>query len=190
MIKMILAYSALAVLVVWIIMAVALVLILIFNKRKENENDMFVEPIKICYHDKSLPELQKIGGKSDWVDLYAAEDVSMEMGDFRLISLGVSMELPAGCEAIVVPRSSTYKNFGIIQANSVGVIDNSYCGTDDVWKFPAIAIRDTQIHKGDRVCQFRILRNQPNLHFIPSSSLGGENRGGFGTTGTGSTTNA
>lgn len=189
MIKTILAYSALAVLILWILMAVAMVFILIFSRRRETGEEDFTEIIKICYHDKDLPELRKIGGKSDWVDLYAAEDVAMEMGDFRLISLGVSMELPAGCEAIVVPRSSTYKNFGVIQANSMGVIDNSYCGTDDVWKFPAIAIRDTQIHKGDRICQFRILRNQPKLCFVPLDSLGGENRGGFGTTGTGSTAN-
>ena len=139
--------------------------------------------IPVCYHDEEIPKLKAIEGKGDWIDLYAAEDVAMKTGDFRLISLGVSMELPKGFEAHVVPRSSTFKNFGIIQANSMGVIDNSYCGTDDVWKFPAIALRDTQIHKGDRICQFRIMPNQPELCFSAVDALSGKNRGGFGSTG-------
>ncbi len=139
--------------------------------------------IKVCYHDEDIPKLKAIKGKGDWIDLYAAEDVAMKAGDYRLISLGVSMELPKGFEAHVVPRSSTYKNFGIIQANSMGVIDNSYCGTGDVWKFPAIALYDTQIHKGDRICQFRVMPNQPEICFHAADSLSGKNRGGFGSTG-------
>lgn len=93
------------------------------------------------------------------------------------------MKLPDGYEAHVVPRSSTYKNFGVIQANHMGVIDNSYCGDNDIWKFPAIAVRDTTIHKNDRICQFRITKKQPELELKTVSYLSSENRGGFGSTG-------
>lgn len=120
----------------------------------------------------------------DWIDLRAAEDVEMEAGDFRLIPLGIAMELPKGYEAHVVPRSSTYKTWKITQANHMGVIDCSYCGDDDQWMFPAIAFEDTIIHKGDRICQFRIIKNQPKLNFIKVDHLDGKDRGGFGSTGT------
>jgi len=107
----------------------------------------------------------------------------MKKGDFKLIPLGVAMQLPKGYEAHIIPRSSTYKNFGVIQANHMGMIDESYCGDDDQWFFPAIAMRDTAIHAGDRICQFRIMEHQPQLMFEAVSSLGNGDRGGFGSTG-------
>lgn len=138
--------------------------------------------INIKYHT-DIPNLRKIP-QGDWIDLYAGEYVSLKAGEYKLISLGVSMELPEGYEALVVPRSSTPKNFGIVCANSIGVIDNSYKGDDDIWRFPAYALRDTDIKKGDRICQFRIIKSQPELKFIPVTSLENESRGGIGSTGT------
>lgn len=134
------------------------------------------------YFDKEIDKLQKIE-KGDWVDLRAAETVEMKAGEFRLIPLGIGMILPDGYEANVVPRSSTYKNFGIIQTNHMGVIDNTYCGDNDQWMFPALAMRDTIIHKNDRICQFRIREKQPNLNFKEVDHLKEEDRGGFGSTG-------
>lgn len=137
--------------------------------------------IKIKYHTDIPPIVVNPNG--DWVDLRAAEDVEMKAGDFKLISLGVSMKLPEGYEAHIVPRSSTYKNWGIIQANHMGVVDNSYCGDNDIWRFPAIAIRDTQIYKNERICQFRIVKKQPELEFKVVDKLDDANRGGFGSSG-------
>lgn len=142
-----------------------------------------METIRIRYVSDQIEKLTYIENKSDWIDLRAAEDVVMKKGDFRLISLGVAMELPAGFEAHIVPRSSTYKNFGLIQANSMGIIDGSYCGDNDIWRFPAIAMRDTEVHVGDRICQFRIMKNQPALVFEEVEHLEGADRGGFGSTG-------
>lgn len=139
--------------------------------------------IKIKYFSDDIEKLRYIDGKSDMIDLRAAEDIVMKAGDFKLIPLGVAMELPDGFEAHVYPRSSTYKNFGIIQGNSVGVIDNSYNGDNDQWMYPAIAVRDTAIHKNDRICQFRIVRNQPEIIFCEVKCLEGKDRGGFGSTG-------
>lgn len=137
--------------------------------------------IKIKYHTDILPiELNPNG---DWVDLRAAEDIDMNVGDFKLISLGISMKLPDGYEAHIVPRSSTYRHWGIIQANHMGVVDNSYCGDNDIWKFPAIAVRDTTIYKNDRICQFRIVKKQPALEFVEVDRLDEPNRGGFGSSG-------
>lgn len=138
--------------------------------------------IRIRYHDDILPIDRFENG--DWIDLRSAEDVEMKAGEFRLISLGVSMQLPEGYEAHIVPRSSTCKKWGIIQANHMGVVDNSYCGDNDIWKFPAIAVRDTIIYKNDRICQFRIMRKQPEFEFEEVDYLEGPDRGGFGTTGT------
>lgn len=138
--------------------------------------------IKVKYHDKDLAGLQ-MDKKGDWVDLRAAETVSLKQGEFKIISLGVSIKLPDGYEAHIVPRSSTYKNFGIIQTNHMGVVDNSYSGTNDIWRFPALAVRDTVIHKNDRICQFRIVKRQPMLEFEEVEELDSENRGGFGSTG-------
>ena len=149
---------------------------------QKKENNM--EQIKIKYHDKNMPMLQAIGGgHSDWIDLRAADDVDLKAGEFKLISLGVSMHLPDGYEAHIVPRSSTFKNYGIIQTNHMGVIDNSYCGDNDVWMFPAYALRDTHINKYDRICQFRIIKRQPPIMFKEVDHLNNENRGGFGTSG-------
>ncbi|MCI9136701.1 MAG: dUTP diphosphatase [Lachnospiraceae bacterium] len=142
-----------------------------------------MEVIKIKYFDESLEKLTYIGGKSDWIDLRASETVELKSGDFKLIPLGVAMELPKGYEAHVVPRSSTFKNYGILQVNSCGVIDNSYCGDEDMWRMPVYATRDTVIHKNDRICQFRIVENQPAIVFEETESLQNESRGGFGTTG-------
>ena len=139
--------------------------------------------IKIKYFDKDIEKLKYIDGKSDWIDLRASEDVEFKKGEFKLIPLGVAMELPNGYEAHVVPRSSTFKNFGLIMTNSEGIIDNTYCGDNDIWKFPAIAMRDTVVHKNDRICQFRIMRNQPEIIFKEVEHLEGVDRGGFGSTG-------
>ena len=142
---------------------------------------MEVETIKIKYHNDIRP--LEILDNGDWIDLRAAEDVNLEKGDFRLISLGVSMKLPEGYEAHIVPRSSTFKHWGIIQANHMGIIDNSYCGDNDIWKFPAIATRDAVIYKNDRICQFRIMKKQPCVRFDTVEHLNGPDRGGFGSSG-------
>lgn len=141
------------------------------------------ETIRIKYHVKELEKLRYIDGKSDWIDLRAAEDVMMKAGEFRLISFGISMKIPKGYEAHIVPRSSTFKNFGILQVNSVGIIDNTYCGENDVWRMPVYAVRDTEIHMNDRIAQFRIMENQPAVVFDEVEKMEGEDRGGFGSTG-------
>lgn len=142
-----------------------------------------METIKIKYFTDKIEKLTYIDGKSDWIDLRAAEDIVMKKGEFKLIPLGVAMELPKGYEAHVVPRSSTFKNYGIIQTNHQGVIDCSYCGDNDQWFMPAYALRDTEIHVNDRICQFRIMENQPKIVFDEVTRLTGEDRGGHGSTG-------
>ena len=139
--------------------------------------------IKIKYFSDDVKKLEYIDGKSDMIDLRAAEDVTFKAGEFKLIPLGVAMELPSGFEAHVYPRSSTYKNFGLTQTNSVGIIDNSYNGDNDQWMYPAVASKDVTIHKNDRICQFRIVRNQPEINFCEVEKLGDNDRGGFGSTG-------
>ena len=139
--------------------------------------------IKIKYHTDEIEKLRYIDGKSDFIDLRAAEDIELKAGEFKLISLGVSMELPKGYEAHIVPRSSTFKTWGIIQTNSMGIVDESYCGDNDIWKMPVYATRDTIIHKNDRICQFRIMEHQPTIEFDEVNHLNGEDRGGFGSTG-------
>jgi len=141
------------------------------------------ETIRIKYHSKEIDHLEYIDGKSDWIDLRAAKDYDLKQGEFALIDLGISVELPRGYEMIIAPRSSTFKNFGLIQTNSIGVVDESYCGDDDVIMMPALAMRDTKISVGDRVCQFRILRHQPTVEFEEEETLGNKTRGGFGSTG-------
>lgn len=140
------------------------------------------EVIKINYHADIEPLLQKEG--SDWIDLRVAEEVKMSPNQFKLIPLGVSMKLPEGYEAHIVPRSSTFKTWGIIQTNHMGVIDESYCGDNDQWMMPVLATRAVIIHKNDRICQFRIVKKQPKILFQEVDSLGEESRGGFGSTGT------
>ncbi len=139
--------------------------------------------IKIQYLNEDIKKLEYIDGKSDWIDLRAAESVTLKAGEFKLINLGVAMQLPEGYEAYIVPRSSTFKNFGIIQANSMGIVDESYCGPNDWFYFPAIALRDTEIQFNDRICQFRIEKHQPQITFKEVNQLENENRGGIGSTG-------
>ena len=140
--------------------------------------------IKIKYFTDEIEHLTYIDGeKSDWIDLRAAETVEMKAGEFKMISLGVAMELPEGYEAHMAPRSSTFKNYGIIQTNSVAVIDRSYCGDNDIWKYPAYALRDTKINVNDRICQFRIMKKQPKIEFLTVETLGNADRGGLGSTG-------
>ena len=140
--------------------------------------------IKIKYFTDKIDKLCYIDGKSDWIDLRAAETVELKAGEFRLIPLGIAMQLPKGYEAHVVPRSSTFKNFGIIQTNSQGVIDEAYCGANDQWFFPAYALRDTVINTNDRICQFRIIEHQPQIEFVENSLESNIDRGGHGSTGT------
>ncbi len=142
-----------------------------------------MEKIKIKYFTDKIDKLEYIENKSDWIDLRACEDVELKKGEFKLIPLGVAMQLPKGYEAHIVPRSSTYKNFGIIQANQCGIVDGSYCGDGDMWKMPVIALRDTRIRVNDRICQFRIFKNQPEIFFEEVDRLSGRDRGGFGSTG-------
>lgn len=137
--------------------------------------------IKVKYHTDILP--LEMNEKGDWVDLRAAQYMKLREGCSYYIPLGISVELPEGYEAHVAPRSSTFKNWGIIQTNSVGVIDNSYCGDNDIWMMPVYATRFTEIKKNDRICQFRIVEKQPHLEFETVDYLGNEDRGGFGITG-------
>lgn len=139
--------------------------------------------IKIKYFDKAMPHIELVKGKSDWFDLRAAETIELHKGQSAYIPLGVAMELPEGFEAHVVPRSSTFKKWGILQTNHMGVIDRSYCGDNDQWMMPVLATRDVVIQKYDRICQFRIIENQPSIDFETVETLTGLDRGGFGSTG-------
>lgn len=138
--------------------------------------------IEIKYFDDEIEKIKKID-KGDWIDLRAAEEVELKAGEFKLISLGIGMKLPDGYEAHIAPRSSTFKTWGILQTNSVAVIDNSYCGENDIWKYPVYATKDVTIHKNDRICQFRIVKKQPSIEFIEVAHLEENSRGGFGSTG-------
>lgn len=142
-----------------------------------------METLQIKYFTDKIDKLTYIDGKSDWIDLRASEDVDMKAGEWRLIPLGVAIRLPEGYEAHVVPRSSTYKNYGLIQTNHMGVIDCSYCGDNDQWFVPMYAMRDTHIGINERICQFRIVKNQPPLQFEEVEHLSDVDRGGFGSTG-------
>ena len=139
--------------------------------------------IKIKYLTEDMEPLCYVDGKSDWIDLRISETVEMAAGEFRLLPLGIAVALPAGYEAHIVPRSSTYKNFGIIQTNHMGVVDESYCGDGDQWYMAAYALRDTKIEKGSRICQFRIMEHQPKIEFEECGTLGNPDRGGIGSTG-------
>ena len=142
-----------------------------------------METIRIKYFSENIERLCYIDGKPDWIDLRASETVSLKAGEFGLIPLGVAMQLPEGYEGHLVPRSSTFKNYGILQTNSCGIIDCSYCGDEDMWRMPVYATRDTVIEKNDRICQFRIVENQPQIVFEECESLDNASRGGFGSTG-------
>ena len=142
-----------------------------------------METITVKYFHEDMEPLCYVDGKSDWIDLRAAEEVTLKAGEFKLIPLGVAMALPEGYEAHLAPRSSTFKNYGILQTNSIGVVDWSYRGDNDEWRMPVYATRDVTIEKGARICQFRIVENQPKLNFVRVEHLDGPDRGGFGSTG-------
>ena len=143
---------------------------------------MELKAIKIKYVKGGMEKIKQINN-SDWIDLRIAEDVHLEPNELKIIPLGIAMKLPEGYEALVIPRSSTFKKYGIIQANSISLIDESYCGDNDEWKFPAYATREVFIPKNTRICQFRIIKHQPIIGFIEINHLSDKNRGGFGSTG-------
>ena len=140
-----------------------------------------MKEIKVKY----LKDIEKIKQleNGDWIDLRVGEDIELKANTFSMIPLGVAIELPKGFEALLLPRSSTFKKYGIIQTNSVGVIDESYCGNNDEWKMPVFATRDVVLTKNTRLAQFRILEHQPKINIIEVTELSGKDRGGFGSTG-------
>lgn len=138
--------------------------------------------IKIKYTDKDLKPIDA-AHKGEWIDLRSAETIEMNAGEFRKIRLGVAMQLPPGYEAIIAPRSSTFDKWGIIFLNSIGIIDNLYCGDNDEWHVAVMALRKTKIYKNDRICQFRILHGQPRCNFVEVEHMDAPDRGGFGSTG-------
>lgn len=135
--------------------------------------------IKINTHGGPVPVVH-----GEWIDLYTEEDVYLKQFEFNIISLGVSMKMPEGYYAHVVPRSSAFKNFGVLMTNSMGVIENDYSGDGDVWGFPALAMRETIIPRGTRLCQFRLFKSAEPVEFVQVEHLDGPDRGGFGSTGT------
>lgn len=150
----------------------------------KNQIDKFVPRlirIRIKYFDP-ICKIEKIE-KGDWIDLRCREDLSLKKGKSGMIKLGVAMELPKGYEALIAPRSSTFKNYGIIETNGIGIVDNSYNGDGDEWGMPVYATRNTFVPRGERICQFRIIENQPEIKFEEVETLGNEDRGGFGSTG-------
>lgn len=140
-----------------------------------------MKKIKIKYF-RGVNKIERIA-VGDWIDLRAAEDVYMKAGEYKLIPMGVAMELPKGYEALVVPRSSTFKRYRVLLANSLGIIDESYKGDNDEWHFLAYATEDTMVLKNDRICQFRIIKHQPKIEFVEVDTLGNADRGGLGSTG-------
>lgn len=142
-----------------------------------------MQEILVKYHDDELVRLEK-KAVGDWIDLRSAVDITLKAGEFKIIPLGVSMKLPEGYEAHIAPRSSTYKNWKILQVNGVGVVDNSYSGENDIWGMPVVAMDDTTIHKNDRICQFRIIKRMEDVNITEVDHLDGDDRGGFGSTGT------
>lgn len=147
-----------------------------------NLNAIDSETIVVQYRSPETARIT-IRVNGDWIDLTADEDVEIKQGELKLVHLGVAMKLPEGYEGHLAPRSSTLKNFGVLQANSVGVVDNSYCGPNDWWRFPAYATRDTVIKRGERICQFRIMKKQPKIRIV-EGKMEDKDRGGFGSTGT------
>lgn len=136
----------------------------------------------IIKYIRDIDEIE-IYDTGDWIDLRCGEDIHLKQGEYRAIPLGVAMDLPIGYEAFVLPRSSTFRKYGILLVNGMGLIDESYCGDNDEWSFPAYATRDTFIPKNDRICQFRIIRHQPEVQFRTVEHLGNADRGGLGSTG-------
>ena len=148
---------------------------------RKTVKDIMDEPKEVKIRCKGYIPKELING--DWIDLKTAEAVTFKKGEYKEISLGIAMEIPEGYEAIVAPRSSTYKKYGIIMVNSIGIIDESYNGDGDIWRYPALAIRDTEIPEGTRIAQFRLLNHQPFIKFKLVDSLDNEDRGGIGSTG-------
>lgn len=148
---------------------------------RNGEIIMKVLPIKIKY----LRDIKEISvyDFGDWIDLRAGETVYLTPGETAVIPLGVAMELPEGYSAIIAPRSSTFAKWGIMQTNSIGIIDESYCGDNDEWMLPVIAMRQTTIHKNDRICQFRLVKKTQPIGFMPVKTLGNKDRKGFGHSG-------
>ena len=149
--------------------------------KKKTEAPATLE-ILVKYHDQEMGKIEKFP-VGDWIDMRSAERVDMEAGQFRIISLGISMKLPEGYEAHVLPRSSTFRRWGILMTNSMGIIDESYCGERDIWGFPALAMRPTTIFKDDRICQFRIVKKMPEVKFTEVDNMIDPDRNGFGSTG-------
>ena len=141
--------------------------------------DYINQIVKIKYFDKSLPELECHG---DWIDLYNKEEVSLKISEHKLIDLNVAIKLPKEYEAHILPRSSTFKNYGLLVANSMGMVDNAYCGDNDEWKLSVIGTKEVTIPKGSRIAQFRIIPSQ-NVKLKTVENLGGIDRGGFGSSG-------
>lgn len=153
-----------------------------YGCKYRTEKGLKSEVILIKYIKSGLEKINHIEN-GDWIDLRTAEDIHLEPNEFKLIPLGVAMALPQNYEALLIPRSSTFKKYGIIQANSIGLIDESYCGDNDEWQFPAYATRSVDIPKNTRICQFRILKHQPIIALCEVEHLSGADRGGFGSTG-------
>lgn len=141
-----------------------------------------MKTVKVKYFT-DIDKIEKIA-VGDLIDLRAAEDIEMKAFEYRLIPLGVAMKLPKGYMAKFYPRSSTFKNYKLIQANHCAIIDESYCGDNDQWYFPAIALEDTVIHKNDRICQFEIVKKMTQFKFEEVDHLKDKDRGGIGSTGT------
>lgn len=145
-------------------------------------SSMQIPQIKVKYHNKDLIKI-KYDENGNFFDLRAAKRYEIKKGDFALIDLGVSIKLPEGYWGQVVPRSSLFKNHKVIQANSFGVIDTTYCGEDDHWMLPVLAFDDTVIEFNERICQFRIVKDNP-FTILEVDNMEDASRGGFGTSGT------
>lgn len=143
---------------------------------------LFSKTIVVKYRYDDTQKISKLE-VGDWIDLAVDDDVSMGQGEFLLLPFGVAMQLPKGYEAHIIPRSSTFSKYGILQANSYGLVDNSYSGDEDWWRFPAYATRNTTIKRGTRICQFRIVKKQPQLNIKEVKFFNSKSRGGFGSTG-------
>ena len=159
------------------------VILLIHYSTKREQEKMDARTVKIKYFDKDYPRLELVDGKSDWIDLRAAERIRLHPNTHYLIPLGVAMQLSEGYEAWIVPRSSSFAKWGILQTNSPGIIDETYCGNDDQWFMSVYATRYETIEKYDRICQFRLVKHQDAIPFSEVEMLENENRDGHGSTG-------
>lgn len=138
--------------------------------------------VRIKYFDLKLERVGKIK-VGDWIDLRAAKTIELKKGEYCQIPLGVAMQLPKGYEAWLTSRSSMCRKYGIVHVDDCGVIDNSYCGDNDQWVLPVMAVRDTVIPFNERICQFRLCECMPHVEFEEVDTLGNPDRGGLGSTG-------